>query len=114
MYKKKSVCLYSFLISLKELYDFFILQHLQENSDDWKHGNFIIRLLIKENNLPSFSQDSVDRIIVKASIHNFSKEFPQEYISIVDNVKKNFRARIIEKDNKMYLDTYLENETKED
>ena len=99
---------------LKELYDFFILQHLQENSDDWKHGNFIIRLLIRENNLPSFSQDLVDRIIVKASIHNFSKEFPQEYISIVDNVKKNFRARIIEKDNKMYLDTYLENGTKED
>lgn len=99
---------------LKMFYELLTSSHFDENSENWKHNNQVIREIIKQNKITPETNDLVDKVVFRAVVNNFAKEFPQEYSSIVEDVNRRFRIRLVEKNNETYLETFLEEDKKED
>jgi len=99
---------------LQDFYEFLTSKHLEENSELRKYNNQIIRLIFKDNNINPYTDDIVDTVVIRAIVHNYSKEFPKEYKETMDDIKRRFRVRLVEEDNQTYLETFLIEDKNED
>lgn len=99
---------------LKMLYELLTSNHFDENSNNWKHNNQVTREIFKQNKITPETNNLVDKVVFRAVVNNFAKEFPQEYSSIIEDVTRRFRIRLIEKNNETYLETFLEEDKNED
>ena len=99
---------------LQDFYEFLTSKHLEENSELRKYNNQIIRLVFKDNNIDPYTDDIVDTIVIRAIVYNYSKDFPKEYQETMDDIKRRFRVRLVEEDNKTYLETFLIEDKNED
>ena len=74
----------------------------------WKHNNAIVRDLAIQKNMHQYNDDQVDRILLRANVYNFSKEQPEEYKKRHEEIAKSMCSRLVEKDGKMYIETWIE------
>ena len=58
--------------------------------------------------------DEFDDILLRAIVHNFSKEHPEEFKRKQEDISKRFRSQLIQENGKMYIQTWLEPEEKQD
>ena len=72
-----------------------------------KYNNQITRHILYENKISLESENDVDKVIIRAVVNNYKKDSPEEYRAVVEDISNRFRARLVEKDNKLYLETFL-------
>ncbi len=80
----------------------------EKEHDLWLYNNMITKnLALNNNTLKSEDEDDLDFVVTRAVVYNYSRENPQKYKETMDDITKRFRAELVEKDNKLYLKTYL-------
>ena len=99
---------------LNMFYELLSSNHFDENSNNWKYNNQVTREIFKQNKITPETSDLVDKVVFRAVVNNFAKEFPQEYSSIIEDVTRRFRIRLIKKNNETYIETFLDEEKNED
>ena len=92
---------------LEELYSLLTSKQFEMDNTKRKYNNQITRHILYENKISLESENDVDKIIIKAVVNNYKKDSPKEYRAVVEDISNRFRGRLVEKDNKLYLETFL-------
>ena len=92
---------------LEELYSLLTSKQFEMDNTKRKYNNQITRHILYENKISLESENDVDKVIIRAVVNNYKKDSPEEYRAVVEDISNRFRARLVEKDNKLYLETFL-------
>ena len=84
-----------------------IYKQFEMDNTKRKYNNQITRHILYENKISLESENDVDKVIIRAVVNNYKKDSPEEYRAVVEDISNRFRARLVEKDNKLYLETFL-------
>lgn len=66
---------------------------LEEGSDKWKYNNRVIERALLECKINPDTADEFDRILIHAISYNYSKEHPDEFRTIVENIVAGYLNR---------------------